>query len=171
MQARYRRPGRAAPRSRRNGTGVAGDRENPATLLGQTGAAMRKLAFSRVRALCIQNASLVLLGSPIDSDEPKDLLLGHRRFSLRQNTGSHYACRYCTGARRRELPAGNPPWPTRRGTRPLLVLVGTGSRKVAPGGSARAVSLISKATGRLRNGTGIKERKQAVALTRLSYHQ
>src|ERR1700691_6227835 len=140
-----------------NRTGVAGDGENPVTLRGQTGAAMRKLAFSRDRALCIQNASLVLLGSPIDSDEPKNLLLGHRRFPLRQKYGQprRLPILYWRSKARTsywESAVANPP-----GHTSIVGARGTGSRKVAPGGSARAVSLISKATGRPRNGTGSRK--------------
>ena len=60
-----------------NRTYVACERQNPVTLLYQTGAAMRKLAFSGDAALSIKNAGLVLLGSSVDSGKPKDFLLNH----------------------------------------------------------------------------------------------
>ena len=56
-----------------NNTYIACDRHNPVTQLCQTGATMHKIAFFDDVTLSIENASLVLLGSPVDTAKPKDL--------------------------------------------------------------------------------------------------
>ena len=130
---------------------------------------MRKIAFFGDVTLSIQNASLVLLGSPVDTGKPKDLFLTHDA----SPSSEHGQPRRLPILYRRskaqtsywESVVANPP-----GHTSTAGAHGTGSRKVTPDGSARLVSLIPSQRDTLERYR-IKEGKQAVAMTRLSCHR
>jgi hypothetical protein len=121
----------------RDDADLARDRLDPVRQPRQSGAAVPEFTLSRDAAVGVENAGLVFLRTPIDSGKPTDRFLS---LSSRSTRAATTPADLCTGARGAtsywaSAVANLPGHKSNAGAR------GTGARMVAPGRSARTVSL------------------------------
>src|ERR1700722_19133941 len=93
---------------------------------------MQELPLSHDSPSLIENTHLVLFRAPLPPDKPRKSLLSHRLSPPSYGPSRRLPSLYWRS--RVRLPTGRPSWPTRRGTRPTLVLQSAGFAWLLPAG-------------------------------------